>query len=493
MALEPRTEPAAETHKEKNSEPLDASTEKKEDGKFLALPCAVQMVQANTEDGGTKIVPRYEAGMAVYYKGPNGIMEAQILESHLDDLLDPYYTVRLEDGREKQTDNAHITLTKEEVVEEQALVKAGGESDIENGDNGSEGGVEDEQTLVDPQLDQSLVPLSKDANSEEQHCARPASSSTYNNHELVSASKKQDPSASVNIGALVKFSIGEEVNYNSSQGEHLRATVIKLLKDKKNRPYYVVRLQGGKEKQVYGHRLSPCAKSQSERGIISNGNTSCNTSYNINKDPGGSTTPPRREPTRSRSISRRRRTSINGSGTHDAPPSEQSRRRRSFVRSESIDSRSSRKSSSRRDASEDSRKSRPTSQDPRGNSNNNNNNNNNAEPSSRGNRGHSVARRSRSKSVRSRRDLDSSGHGPDRTNAERGHSTSRRSRSRAPSDSNLAMSTRMHTDRRPTTPGISHTSRIIYPPEEGGGGGSRSEKMSKLGGFRKSFSVGRTK
>ncbi|KAL7462670.1 hypothetical protein ACHAXS_004921 [Conticribra weissflogii] len=468
----------------KNSDPPDVSTEKKEDGKFLALPCAVQMVQANTEDGGTKIVPRYEAGMDVYYKGPNGIIEARILESHLDDLLDPYYTVRLEDGREKQTDNAHITLTKEEVVEEQALVKAGGGSDNENGDNGSEGGVEDEQTLVDPQMDRSLVPLSKNANSEQQHCLRPASSS-YNNHELVSSSKKQDPSASVNIGALVKFSIGEEVHYNSSQGEHLRATVIKLLKDKKNRPYYVVRLQGGKEKQVYGHRLSPCAKSISESRIVGNGRTS----YDSNNDHGGSTTPPKREPTRSRSISRGRRTSINGSGTNDAPPSEQSRRRRSFVRSESISSRSSRRSSSRRDASEDSRKSRPTSQEPSGNSNNSNN----AESSSRGNRGHSVARRSRSKSVRSRRDLDTSGHGPDRTNSDRGHSTSRRSRSRAPSDSNLAMSTRTYTDRRPTTPGISHTSRIIYPPEEGGVSGSRSEKTSKLGGFRKSFSVGRSK
>ena len=32
---------------------------------------------------------------------------------HLDDLLEPYYYIRMEDGREKQADNAHITLLKE--------------------------------------------------------------------------------------------------------------------------------------------------------------------------------------------------------------------------------------------------------------------------------------------------------------------------------------------------------------------------------------------
>jgi hypothetical protein len=74
----------------------------------------IKMVQCKTEDGGTKMVPMYKAGMDVYYKS-NGVIvsSAHILDVHLDDLLEPYYSIRLEDGREKQTDNAHITLTKE--------------------------------------------------------------------------------------------------------------------------------------------------------------------------------------------------------------------------------------------------------------------------------------------------------------------------------------------------------------------------------------------
>jgi len=70
----------------------------------------VPMVEAKTEDGRIRLVPRHEKGKIVWYKSPQGIVEALILESHLDDLHEPYYTIRLMDGREKQTDNAHILL-----------------------------------------------------------------------------------------------------------------------------------------------------------------------------------------------------------------------------------------------------------------------------------------------------------------------------------------------------------------------------------------------
>lgn len=71
----------------------------------------VPQVQCKTEDGKTKMVPMYKVGMGVYYKRQNeGKLLAKILEVHLDDLLEPYYTIKLEDGREKQTDNDHITL-----------------------------------------------------------------------------------------------------------------------------------------------------------------------------------------------------------------------------------------------------------------------------------------------------------------------------------------------------------------------------------------------
>ena len=73
-------------------------------------PIRVKMVQAKTEDGGIIKVPRYEKDMKVQYKSTSGIQGCTILYVHLDDLLVPYYTVRLDDGKEKQTDNAHIVL-----------------------------------------------------------------------------------------------------------------------------------------------------------------------------------------------------------------------------------------------------------------------------------------------------------------------------------------------------------------------------------------------
>ena len=77
-------------------------------------PSAVRMVQAKTEGGGWKAVPMYEAGMVVDYTNSGSTQTCAILSAHLDDLMEPYYTVRLEDGREKQTDNAHISLRRSE-------------------------------------------------------------------------------------------------------------------------------------------------------------------------------------------------------------------------------------------------------------------------------------------------------------------------------------------------------------------------------------------
>jgi hypothetical protein len=73
-------------------------------------PPLVRMVQAKTEDGNCRTVPLYEAGMEVCYRNDNEIQECKILTVHLNDLLEPYYTVRLLDGKEKQTENTHIML-----------------------------------------------------------------------------------------------------------------------------------------------------------------------------------------------------------------------------------------------------------------------------------------------------------------------------------------------------------------------------------------------
>jgi hypothetical protein len=74
-------------------------------------PPSVRMVQAKTKDSNWRTVPLYEAGMMdVCYRNNNEIQECKILSVHYSNLLEPYYTVRLLDGKEKQTENSHIML-----------------------------------------------------------------------------------------------------------------------------------------------------------------------------------------------------------------------------------------------------------------------------------------------------------------------------------------------------------------------------------------------
>lgn len=301
--------------------------------KVLALPCPVKMVEAKTEDGGWKTVPLYEVGMSVFYKNAAGTQPAEILAAHLDDLLDPFYDVRLEDGREKQTDNAHISLTNPDEERGMAIVLREEEADAKNeeedqGTNGEVGHVEEGRhdvaslqkarnqepeeedsalSRVRRRNDQSplrisardslatslaaaeaiLIPDSSSKNLKASVTSRgsrrspgPASDAgeTSVDPESYSAPAKrpQDPATSVvpaaaaaaNFGtsttpvpaALVpaaQFVVGDEVLYTSSAGERLSATVARLQRDRKNRPYYVLMLPSGKEKQVYGHRLKP--------------------------------------------------------------------------------------------------------------------------------------------------------------------------------------------------------------------------------------------
>jgi hypothetical protein len=62
-------------------------------------PPLVRMVQNKTEDGNWRTVPLYKAGMDVCYRNDSEIQECITLTVHLDDLLEPYYTVRLLDGK----------------------------------------------------------------------------------------------------------------------------------------------------------------------------------------------------------------------------------------------------------------------------------------------------------------------------------------------------------------------------------------------------------
>ncbi len=48
--------------------------------------------------------------MDVNYRNDNGIQECKILTVHHCNPLEPYYTIRLQDGKERQTDNTHSML-----------------------------------------------------------------------------------------------------------------------------------------------------------------------------------------------------------------------------------------------------------------------------------------------------------------------------------------------------------------------------------------------
>merc|ERR1712194_696887 len=63
-------------------------------------------------EGGMGRVPLYAKGAEVGYRSGSSALQAAIIVGvHKDDLLEPYYTIRMqEDGREKQTDNAHLVL-----------------------------------------------------------------------------------------------------------------------------------------------------------------------------------------------------------------------------------------------------------------------------------------------------------------------------------------------------------------------------------------------
>jgi hypothetical protein len=65
---------------------------------------------------------KYTAGQKVYYKSSSYVGMAQIVKAHLDDNLEPFYTIKVQ-GREKQTDDAHLSAKSplQEEIEEMLL------------------------------------------------------------------------------------------------------------------------------------------------------------------------------------------------------------------------------------------------------------------------------------------------------------------------------------------------------------------------------------
>jgi len=82
----------------------------------LPRPVAVQLPEASKQatvitTSTEENVQRYEVGKVLEYTdSQQNVTTCEIIRSHLDDGLVPFYDIRMSDGREKQTDNAHLSL-----------------------------------------------------------------------------------------------------------------------------------------------------------------------------------------------------------------------------------------------------------------------------------------------------------------------------------------------------------------------------------------------
>ena len=76
----------------------------------------VAAAESDTTSGKVKNPRKYKEGQRVCYKSASYIGEAEILKVHLDDDLEPFYTIRVQ-GKEKQTDDGHLSSTMQEHVQ----------------------------------------------------------------------------------------------------------------------------------------------------------------------------------------------------------------------------------------------------------------------------------------------------------------------------------------------------------------------------------------
>ena len=456
----------------------------------------VKMVQAKTESGGTKFVPMYRAGMKVQYTNASGVVKAEILDAHFDDLMEPYYSIRMADGKEKQTDNAHLQLEAEESVQDEdkgEKDEKGGQSKSEDIQQQEHEGVagQDSQDVSRgrtkrkmerrPSLRESLqrmveAQLKVADTASTERSATNISCNASAEHSNAASSKKKD--------SHTAFGLGDEVLYKNSKGEQSRAVVVRLLRDKKNRPYYLVRLPEGKKKQVYGHRLKHL-NAEEDGG---NNNQEVTRSRSRPRDAGRDD---KKSRGRSSSANKLRHNTSTNSSSKDLPRSDSMDSRKShisgvshFSRSASLDSRqttastSSRKSAASRERCGENI-TRRVPRDPSVASGSSYDRRNSSGKSLHRDRSHSSAHVATGKEKggsRRHRDKD------------RSHSSRARSEESRPlsSSKNEHKTSSRGRSSRPTTPSVN---RHTGDPPEGGDDQSKTRSISKLRSFRKSFAA----
>lgn len=250
----------------------------------LVLPPKMRTVQAKTESGEWKSVPYYEKGMSLYYMNAEGVQKCKVLSVDLDDLMEPYYTILLDkDKKEKQTDNAHLALSSEEemleALQDQAEEKCNSvDKEEEQRCKGNQEKEEKDSSNSRLTRSSSKSPRSSsETNQQSSYATHPLSPSKNGPEENLAISndkatqeEEEEEEALAFIPAT--FFKDDQVLYKNSEGERLRAVVLSLKRDKKNRPYYVVRiLHSGLDKLVYGHRLRPLPENRSSSRSRSRG------------------------------------------------------------------------------------------------------------------------------------------------------------------------------------------------------------------------------
>jgi hypothetical protein len=326
----------------------------------LVRPPKMRMVQAKTESGEWKSVPYYEKGMSLNYMNAEGVQKCKVLSVDLDDLMEPYYTVLLvKDKKEKQTDNAHLALSSEEemleALQDQAEDKCNSvDKEEEQGFEGNQEKEEKNSSNSRPTRSSSKSPrLSSETNQQSSLETHPLSPSKNRPEEnLASSDDKATQGEEEEALAFIPatFFKDDQVLYKNSEGERLRAVVLSLKRDKKNRPYYVIRiLHSGLDKLVYGHRLRPLPEHRSSSRSRSRGRSVNSKGEQPNPE----------SPSRGRSTSK-------GVSTRRSPSREKSRQLEkalNLIRKQSHDSRGSGRGEESRSGSRHTRRSTMDSMD----------------------------------------------------------------------------------------------------------------------------------
>ena len=138
----------------------------------LSMGDTTEIIPANEENTATTVPTKStpdcipsrfaEGSRAVYRDSQNNVSIVNIIKVHLDDDLQPFYTIQMSDGREKQTDDAHLEPSSSDAGNEPEQMKLPTEENVTNADRCD--------TVVDDELSpeiKNIVAALKHLNSEQ--------------------------------------------------------------------------------------------------------------------------------------------------------------------------------------------------------------------------------------------------------------------------------------------------------------------------------------